>query len=115
MFFLLSLALPLTDFYLAFDLHGKSAYGALLVFGLWFGVVDFLLQPLESYLSRRNEFAADSFAIKHIGEPAPLAEALLKLREKSHLMPITHPLYSKIYFSHPPLLERLKAMNYGTR
>lgn len=109
-FYLLSLCLPLSSFYQAFSLAGVSNYGALVVFGLWFGIVDFLMQPLENHLSRRNEFAADDFAKAQVGGPAELASALLKLRETSHAMPITHPLFSTIYHSHPPLLERLAAM-----
>jgi STE24 endopeptidase len=39
-----------------------------------------------------------------------LGEALLKLREKSRLLPLSHPLFSRVYHSHPPLLERLEAL-----
>ena len=62
-FYALSLCLPLEAFYSAFSLE-KTAYGALAVFGLWFGLVSFLLQPLENALSRRHEFAADAFALR---------------------------------------------------
>lgn len=114
-FFFLSLCLPLASFYQAFALSGVSNYGALVVFGLWFGIVDFLLQPIENHLSRRNEFAADDFAKAQVGNAEELATALLKLREQSHAMPITHPIYSSVYHSHPPLLERLAALGYTAR
>jgi hypothetical protein len=26
------------------------------------------------------------------------------------MLPVTHPLFSRVYHSHPPLLERLRAM-----
>ena len=109
LFFGLGLCLPLTPFYSAFGLD-RTSYGALVVFGAWFSLVTFLLQPVESALSRRHEFAADRFAIDHGAAPEDLAEALLKLREKSRMLPLSHPLYSRIYHSHPPLLERLAAM-----
>jgi STE24 endopeptidase len=109
LFWGLSLALPLRPFYEAFFV-GQTAHGALVVFGLWFGLVSFVLQPLTSALSRRHEFAADAFALRHGARPAELGEALLRLREQSHLLPVSHPLYSKVYHSHPPLLERLRAM-----
>jgi STE24 endopeptidase len=108
-FFALSRCLPLEAFYSAFSV-GRTAYGALAVFGLWFGLVSFLLQPLGNALSRRNEFAADAFALGHGATAAELGGALRKLREKSRLLPLTHPLYSRVYHSHPPLLERLRAM-----
>ena len=108
-FYALSLCLPLDPFYSAFSLE-KSAYGALAVFGLWFGLVSFLLQPLENALSRRHEFAADAFALRSGATAAELGTALRKLSEKSRHLPVTHPLYSRVYHSHPPLLERLRAM-----
>jgi STE24 endopeptidase len=110
LFYALSLCLPLASFYSAFGLSGPSAYGALVVFGLWFGLVDFLLQPVASHISRKNEFAADRYAIQNASDPGDLRRALLKLREKSRVLPLSHPLYSRVYHSHPPLLERLAAL-----
>ena len=84
------------------------------MFGLWFSLVSFLLQPLENAISRRHEFAADAFAVRAGGATgAELASALRKLREKSRILPVTHPLYSRIYHSHPPILERLRALGSG--
>jgi STE24 endopeptidase len=108
-FYALSLCLPLEAFYAAFSV-GRSAYGALAVFGLWFGLVSFLLHPLENALSRRHEFAADAFALRNGATATELGDALRKLSEKSRHLPVTHPLYSRVYHSHPPLLERLRAM-----
>jgi STE24 endopeptidase len=109
LFFVLSLALPLDAFYEAFSVE-RTAHGALVVFGLWFSLVGFVLQPLENALSRRHEFAADAFAVRNGASPAELGAALRKLREKSRVLPVVHPLYSRVYHSHPPLLERLRAM-----
>jgi STE24 endopeptidase len=110
MFYLLSLCLPLDIFYSAFGLGSVSNYGALVVFTMWFGLVEFLLQPLGSYVSRRNEFAADRFAKSKLASGEDLVEALIKLRESNHTMPLSHPWYSRIYYSHPPLTERLAAL-----
>jgi STE24 endopeptidase len=110
LFFALSRVLPMTAFYAAFGLD-QTSYGALVVFGAWFSLVSFLLRPIGNALARRHEFAADAFALAHGATAQDLAEALLKLREKSRILPIAHPLYSRVYHSHPPLLERLRAMN----
>jgi STE24 endopeptidase len=116
MFYALSLALPLESFYQAFHLQGVSDYGALFVFSLWYGPLAFLLQPLSTYLSRKNEFAADAFAKAQLGGNAEaLGRALLKLREKSSSLPIYHPTYSMVYHSHPPMIERLQAMGFGPK
>jgi STE24 endopeptidase len=109
LFYALGLCLPLTAFYTAFSLP-PSSYGALVVFGLWFGPLEFLLQPLENAISRRHEFAADAFAVARGVAASDLGEALLKLREKSRLLPLSHPLFARVYHSHPPLLERLEAL-----
>jgi STE24 endopeptidase len=108
-FYLMAQCVGWTPFYYAFGLSGPTAYGALLVFGAWFGLADFVLQPLGNMLSRRHEFAADRFAAKY-SATRDLAEALRKLRERSHSLPLCHPLFSWVYYSHPPLLERLRAM-----
>ncbi len=109
-FFLISLMLPKSIFYEAFQLADITNYGGLIVFSLWFSTIEFLIQPLETWISRRNEFAADGFAKENIGGPTEMIDALKKLREKSFVMPISHPLYSAIYFSHPPMLERLRSL-----
>ena len=95
--------------YAAFGLAGPSAYGALLVFGLWYGLVAFFLQPLLHSISRSHERAADAFAVRYVPTD-DLAQALLSLREQSHALPLSHPLYSSVYHSHPPLLDRLEAL-----
>jgi STE24 endopeptidase len=107
--FLLSKALPLLPFYEALGFTQISHHGALVVFSLWFGLIQFYFQPLSAWMSRRNEFAADEFAKTHESADE-LVNALLKLRETSHAMPLSHPLYSAFYHSHPPLLERIRAL-----
>lgn len=109
-FYGLSLCLPLKSFYLAFDLEGISNYGALLVFGLWYGLIQFFITPFQTWISRKNEFEADAFAKSHVGNATDLSEALKKLRQKNHAMPLTHPWYSTVYHSHPPLMERIQAL-----
>ena len=114
MFYLLSLTVDMAPFFQAFSLEPHTHYGALVVFSLWFGPLNFLMQPISNYFSRRHEFAADRFAAEHTGGAGHLAEALLKLREASHVMPINHPLFSAVYLSHPPLFERLLVMKGAT-
>ncbi|MEI8026778.1 MAG: M48 family metallopeptidase [Pseudomonadota bacterium] len=108
-FFLLSKALPLLPFYEALGFHQVSYHAALVVFSLWFGLIQFYFQPLSAWMSRRNEFAADRFA-KTYESADELVNALLKLRETSHAMPLSHPIYSAFYHSHPPLLERIRVL-----
>jgi STE24 endopeptidase len=112
-FGLLALLQGVPAFYTAFGLRGPSPYGALVVFGLWSSAVGLALLPLRNWISRRNELAADTFAVAQTGGAQDLGSALLSMGGKSRQMPISHPLFSRVYHSHPPLLERLQAMKYG--
>ena len=110
-FYILSVVIDLTAFYNAFYLKGVSSYGALIVFGQWFSLVSFFIEPIENHNSRKDEFEADAFAKKQMDDnPELLVSGLLKLREKSKSVPITHPLFSRFYYSHPPMIERLEAL-----
>ena len=62
-----------------------------------------------NFLSRKNEFEADEFAKKEYNAK-DLALALKKLSvdNLSNLYP--HPFYVFVHYSHPPLIERLKAL-----
>ena len=77
---------------------------------MWFGLIEFLLQPITSLISRRNEFAADAFARAAMEDSEQLAAGLLKLRADSKSMPLSHPLFSAMYHSHPPIIERVQAL-----
>lgn len=110
LFFVLSLSKPIEDFYHAFGFSGVSNYAALVVFSLWYGIVGFVFNPLQAWFSQRNEFAADAFAKRNIDSYEDLSNALVKLQKHNQSMPLTHPWFSFMYYSHPPLLQRLVAL-----
>ena len=89
---------------------GNSPHATLILAGLWAGLIGFPLSPLGSWISRRNEFAADAYAREMMGESKTLRAALLKMREESRGIPFAHPWYSAFYYSHPPLIERLQVL-----
>lgn len=69
-----------------------------------------LLSFLLTCLSRRFEFQADKFA-KTLGKAEPLKRGLIQLNKDNLSFPIYDPLYSLWHHSHPPLLERLAALD----
>jgi len=87
-----------------------SLAARLVILGFVASLVLFPLTPLSAWLSRRDEYAADRFAIDITGDPESLATALIKLSAEnlSNLHP--HPLYAAIYYSHPPVVERVQAL-----
>ncbi|CAF0811135.1 unnamed protein product [Rotaria sp. Silwood1] len=60
-------------------------------------------------LSRRFEFQADHYAVKHHHGDS-LGRALKKLEIDNMAYPFSDFLYAKYHYSHPTLLERLKAI-----
>ena len=69
-----------------------------------------VVQYLINILSRRFEFQADRFA-KSLGRSNYLKRALIKLNCDNLGFPINDPWYSQWHHSHPPLLERLQALD----
>jgi STE24 endopeptidase len=65
------------------------------------------------WISRRHEFAADRFAATTTGKIRPMVEALKKLsvHNLSNLSP--HPFYVFLNYSHPPVLQRIAALEDG--
>ncbi|XP_060213304.1 CAAX prenyl protease 1 homolog [Lycium barbarum] len=61
-------------------------------------------------VSRAFEFQADTFA-KKLGYAAPLRAGLVKLQEENLSAMNTDPWYSAYHYSHPPLVERLTAID----
>lgn len=69
-----------------------------------------VLGLLINQLSRRYEFQADNFAVK-LGHAPELREALKKLDSNNKSAPNVDRWYSAYHYSHPPLLERLTAID----
>ncbi len=72
-------------------------------------VLSFLFMPIQSYFSRKAEYRADAFGAACVSKKA-LSEALVRLVNENKAFPHSHPAYIFFYYSHPPLLERLKAL-----
>jgi STE24 endopeptidase len=60
--------------------------------------------------SRKNEYEADRFAVETTSDGENMSSALKKLAEHnlSNLTP--HPFYVFLNYSHPPVMERIKAI-----
>lgn len=82
----------------------------MVVVGFIASLVMFPLTPLSAWFSRRHEWEADRFAADLTGRPRDLASAMVKLSvgNLSNLFP--HPLYAAFYYSHPPIVERVRTL-----
>jgi STE24 endopeptidase len=83
---------------------------ALLLFMLAGPVFTFFVSPLFAALSRKQEYEADAYASAQTSA-ADLSAALLKLYEDNASTLTPDRLYVRFYYSHPPAVERLAAMN----
>jgi len=79
----------------------------IIVFSVLYSPVSTITGIIMNVFSRKNEYQADNFA-KEQGLAANLISALKKLA-KNNLSNLTpHPLYVKVYYSHPDLYSRIK-------
>lgn len=109
MFFLLSAFLNTSGLYEAFYMEQMSVYAGLIFFGMLYAPIDMIVSVFMQVLSRKYEFEADRFAsTTYRGEP--MVDALKKL-SKDNLSNLTpHPFYVFLNYSHPPVLQRIKAI-----
>ena len=69
-----------------------------------------LIQFGMSYMTRKFEFQADAYAAK-LGHTAHLKVGLVKLQLENLGALAVDPLYSAYHYSHPPIVERLRALD----
>lgn len=84
-----------------------SFHMGILAFGILYTPLSLILELGMNIISRKHEFQADSFAgTKYNARSLQSALKKLSVDNLSNLRP--HPAYVFFYYSHPPLLERLK-------
>lgn len=114
-FFLLGLATdPAGGFArLLFDAFGVariSPHVGLVLFTILLEPFSKALEVALNAWSRRHEFEADAYAARATGDGAPLASALKKMTADHLSHPAPAALRVWLDYSHPPLLQRLKAL-----
>lgn len=86
-----------------------SFHIGMIAFGVLYSPISTILGLGMNVISRKHEYQADRYAGDRY-EPESLIEALKKLSRKnlSNLTP--HPVYVFFHYSHPPLLQRIRAL-----
>ena len=109
-FYVLHLLIGYEPLYRAFGFTTTSYHAILIILGFCSGPFTFFFSPLFSVWSRKHEYEADRFAVDAMGEPQSMKDALIKI-EQDNLSNLTpHPLFSFYHYSHPTLIERIKAI-----
>ncbi len=109
MFYLLHAALQSAGFFAAFGVNGLPMGIGLVLFSIIYQPASLLLGLLSSALSRRHEFQADAFAREACGN-TPLIAGLKKLSLDHLAHPNPHALTVWLHYSHPPIGQRLAAL-----
>lgn len=109
MLFILSLFLKHPELSQALGSEHPGFHMSLLVFGLLYSPLSLIIGLVSNVISRKHEYQADNYAaVTYNADSLALALKKLSVDNLSNLRP--HPAYVFFYYSHPPLLKRLKAL-----
>ncbi|VFQ82062.1 unnamed protein product [Cuscuta campestris] len=98
------------DMFLSFGFDTQPVLIGLIIFQHTVIPLQHLVNFGLNLVSRAFEFQADAFA-KKLGYASHLRAALVKLQEENSSAMNTDPWYSAYHHSHPPLVERLAAID----
>lgn len=114
MFYILSIFISYPGLFAAFRVQEVSVYAGLIFFSVLYAPLDVLLGLILQGLSRKHEFEADRFASSTVSRAGAMITAIKRLSvdNLSNLQP--HPLYVFLHYSHPPVLERIAAIDSAT-
>lgn len=110
MFYILSLFLNNKGLFEAFRIEQLSVYASIMIFGFLYMPINMIVSIIGNIFSRKWEYQADKFAVETYNNPDAMILALKKLsvNNLSNLTP--HPFKVFLDYSHPPVLERIKAI-----
>lgn len=92
----------------------QAPHIVMMLFVLLLPMVSFFIMPLFGLVSRHNEYEADRSGAE-LGGAEHLVNALKKLVSENKSFPLSHPLYRFFHTTHPPVVERLRALGYDIR
>lgn len=109
--FLFSLVMENQSLFEAFSMESTSIYASIVFFGLLFTPIELIISPVMQFISRRNEYQADQWAVETTANKQHLISGLKKLSSENLANLSPHPLFVLLNYSHPPLLNRLESIN----
>lgn len=114
MFYVFSLFINNEALFSAFRMQNLSVYASFVFISIFSGPLWRPFSVFTHLLSRRYEFQADDYSARTYRKPEALISALKKLSidNLSNLTP--HPLKVWLEYTHPPVLERIRALRGRT-
>ena len=101
--------------YAGFGFSAQAPYVGLFLAGIVLQAAAVFFSPVPAALSRRFEREADRYVGSLVGSSAGLCRALRKMAADNLTNLYPHPLYVVLYYSHPPILERLDRLGCADR
>ncbi len=102
-----------------FGIASDNFFCRVLIAGFLGSMLVFLLRPAVTAFTRSMEREADRASLDLTGETAGMISGLVKLSKDNLSNPYPHPLYVIFHYSHPPVLDRIRAIRQaeavGTR
>ncbi|MFP3982808.1 MAG: M48 family metallopeptidase [Desulfurivibrionaceae bacterium] len=93
-----------------FNISQPTLFVKLLLVSFCLMLAVFPFKPVFAWFSRKHEWEADRFGVDLSGSPQALARALVKLGRDNLANLHPHPWRIVLYYSHPPLSHRVKAL-----
>ncbi|KAJ2994140.1 CAAX prenyl protease 1 [Globomyces sp. JEL0801] len=114
LFYMFSRFVNLLSIYQSFGFESKSVLIGFLLFQYIYAPVESVIGFIMNIVSRSDEFQADSFA-QNFGLEKNLKTGLIKIQTENLGNMNPDPLYSVWHHSHPPLIQRLAALDSKKR
>lgn len=92
-----------------FKLESLGQVASLPLVFLYFTLLGVVFSPLEAFISRRFERAADRLALEVTRDPDSFISLMEKLASQNLADRNPHPLVKFFFFDHPPIDERIQA------
>ena len=111
MLYILSIFINNSSLFEVFQMENLSVYASLVFFSMLYAPVNMITSIFTTAISRKNEYEADRYSFDTTKDADALKSMLIGLSANnlSHLTP--HPLKVFLSYSHPPVIDRIKAIN----
>ena len=91
-----------------FNISIDTLFAKFIILAFLFGIITLPLKPLVNFFIRRHEREADRASYELTGDITGMVSAFVKLSKENLTNLYPHPLYVLLYYSHPPILERIR-------